>query len=240
VPWATIFFGLDGDFVVVPVAGLISKSYADELRKGIDPSRATPDVKFGNPAAHGSTSHFSVIDRWGNVVAVTQTINTHFGSGLVAQGTGIVLNNQMDDFAAAAGVPNAFGLLGGTANAIAPGKRPLSSMSPTIVSKDGRPRLTIGCAGGPRIITSVVAGIVNVVDFGMTVQEAVDFPRYHSQGPMVWVEKEIAQDVQIALSARGHQVVERAYWSRCQAIAVDSGRLSGAADSRQEGSALGF
>lgn len=234
----------DPDFVTVPVAGLISKGYAEELRKSISPDRAASGVKFGNPAAYGSgsTSHFSVTDRWGNVAAVTQTVNTHFGSGLVAQGTGIVLNNEMDDFAAAAGIPNAFGLLGGAANAIAPGKRPLSSMSPTLVLKDGRPRLTLGCAGGPRIITSVVAAIVNIVDFGMTVQEAVDSPRYHSQGPAVWVEKEVPQDVRDALIARGHTVEERAYWSRCQAISADTaaGRLFGAADSRQEGSALGF
>ncbi len=234
----------DPDFATVPVTGLISKRYAEELRKSISLDRATPEVKFGNPAAYGgaSTSHFSVIDRWGNVVAVTQTINTHFGSGLVAQGTGIVLNNEMDDFAAAAGVPNVFGLLGGTANAIAPGKRPLSSMSPTIILKDGKARLTVGCAGGPRIITSVVAAITNVVDFGMTVQEALDFPRYHSQGPAVWVEKEIPQDVRAGLTARGHKVEERPYWSRCQAISVDpvTGRFFGSADSRQEGSALGF
>ncbi len=234
----------DPDFVTVPAAGLVSKRYAEELRKSISPDRATPEVKFGNPAAYGgtSTSHFSVMDRWGNVVAVTQTINTHFGSGLVAQGTGIVLNNEMDDFAAAAGIPNVFGLLGGTANAIAPGKRPLSSMSPTIVLKDGKVTLTVGCAGGPRIITSVTAAITNVVDFGMTVQEALDFPRYHSQGPAVWVEKEVPQDVRAGLTARGHKVEERPYWSRCQAISVDpaTGQFFGAADSRQEGSALGF
>ncbi len=234
----------DPEFVKIPVAGLLSKRYADELRKGIHPDRATLDVKFGDPAAHerSSTSHFSVVDRWGNVVAVTQTINTFFGSGLVAEGTGIVLNNEMDDFAAAAGVPNAFGLLGGTANAIAPGKRPLSSMSPTIVVKDGAVRLAVGCAGGPRIITSVVTSIVNTIDFGMMAQEAVDFPRYHSQGPAVWVEKEVPQDVRANLAARGHAVEERAYWSRCQAISSDpaTGRLFGAADSRQEGSALGY
>jgi gamma-glutamyltranspeptidase/glutathione hydrolase len=234
----------DPDFVSVPVARLISKRYAEELRKGISRDAATPGVKFGNPAAHGgaSTSHFSIVDRWGNVLAVTQTVNTHFGSGLVARGTGIVLNNQMDDFAAAAGVPNVYGVLGGTANAIAPGKRPLSSMSPTVVVKDGKVRLAVGCAGGPRIITSAVTTILNVVDFGMTVQEALDSPRYHSQGPAVWVEQEVPQDVRAALVARGHTVEERPYWSRCQAVASDpaTGRLFGAADSRQEGSALGY
>ncbi|HEV8437541.1 MAG TPA: gamma-glutamyltransferase [Methylomirabilota bacterium] len=232
----------DPDFVVVPVAGLLSKSYAADRRRDIDPDRATVDVKSGTPRGAGGTSHFSVVDRRGNVVAVTQTINTHFGSGLVAPGTGIVLNNEMDDFAAAAGVPNAFGLLGGAANAIAPGKRPLSSMSPTIVIRDGKPRLAVGCAGGPRIITSVVAAVVNVIDFGMTVQEAVDFPRYHSQGRGVWVEREVPESVREGLIARGHTVEERPHWSRCQAISIDpaTGHLFGAADSRQEGSAAGF
>ncbi len=232
----------DPDFVAVPVAWLVSKSYAGELRKGISPAQATPEVKSGKPGLPGGTSHFSIADRWGNVVAVTQTIDTHFGSGLVAQGTGIVLNNEMDDFTTAPGVPNAFGLLGGAANAIAPGKRPVSSMAPTIVFKDGRPRLAVGCAGGSRIITGVAAALVNVLDFGMTVQEAVDFPRHHSQGSALWVERDVPEDVRTALIARGHLVEERGAWNQCQAISVDptTGRPFGAADRRQQGAASGF
>jgi gamma-glutamyltranspeptidase/glutathione hydrolase len=187
----------------------------------------------------------SVADASGNAVALTQTVNLLFGSGLTVPGTGIVLNNEMDDFSVAPDVPNAFGLIDVRgANAIAPGKRPLSSMTPTIVLKDGKPYLISGSPGGPRIISTTLLTILNVVDFGMTVQEAVAAPRFHHQWvpDALTVERATPRDVIVGLEDRGHVVeVSPRDWSSAQMIVVDpaTGWQLGGSDPRSDGLALG-
>lgn len=174
----------DPAFVQNPVAQLIDKAYAEKLRAAIHPDKAgvSAEIKPGVPPHEGSnTTHYSIVDQAGNAVAVTYTLNDWFGAKVMADGTGVLLNNEMDDFTVKLGVPNMYGLVQGEANAIAPGKRPLSSMSPTIVTRDGKPVLVVGTPGGSRIITTVVHTILNVVDYGMNVQEAVDMPRFHQQ-----------------------------------------------------------
>lgn len=239
----------DPAFYDVPVRGLTSKAYAAALREQIDPARARPsdEIQAGDPARYESpnTVHLSVMDRWGNAVALTQTLNTNFGARVVAGDTGIFLNNEMDDFSAKPGVPNVYGLVGGEANAIQPGKIPLSSMSPTIVTKDGRPVLVLGSPGGSTIITAVLQTIVNVIDFGMDIQEAVDAPRVHDQWlpPILFAERfALAPDVRAALEARGHTIEVRGVMGDVQAIYVDpaTGRLTGAADPRREGGVAGY
>lgn len=176
----------DPDFTPVP-RGLTDAAYAVQLAEKIDPAKATPVPTHGEPPAAGRdifekhTTHFSVIDSDGWAVACTATINYTWGSFVTIPGTGIILNNEMDDFAIHPGVPNVFGLLGGEANAVAPGKRPLSSMSPTIVQKEGQPVLVIGAAGGPTIITQVVLGVVRALDFGLSPQQVLAAPRFHHQ-----------------------------------------------------------
>jgi gamma-glutamyltranspeptidase/glutathione hydrolase len=174
----------DPAFVDNPTARLLSTGHAAEIRAQIHSNRATPSSTLDGPPAaeeHATTTHYSVVDRWGNAVAVTYTINDSFGAKVIAGSTGFFLNDEMDDFTAKPGVPNMFGLVQGKANAVAPGKRPLSSMTPTIVLKDGKPVLVVGTPGGSRIITTVLEVIVNVIDHGMTLQEAVDAPRIHHQ-----------------------------------------------------------
>ena len=174
----------DPDFVKNPLGRLLDKDYAAKVRAAIDPNKAgiSKDIKPGVAPHEGSnTTHYSITDRWGNAVSMTYTLNDWFGAKVMASGTGVLLNNEMDDFTAKIGVPNLYGLVQGEANAIAPGKRPLSSMSPTIVSKDGAPVFVVGTPGGSRIITAVLHTILNVVDYGMNVQEAVDAPRFHQQ-----------------------------------------------------------
>ena len=174
----------DPDFVKNPLDRLLDKDYAAKIRSVIDPAKAgvSKDIKPGVAPHEGSnTTHYSITDQWGNAVAVTYTLNDWFGAKVTAAKTGVLLNNEMDDFTAKVGVPNLYGLVQGEANAIAPGKRPLSSMSPTIVSKDGKPVFVVGTPGGSRIITAVLHTILNVVDYGMNVQEAVDAPRFHQQ-----------------------------------------------------------
>ncbi|GGE22546.1 gamma-glutamyltransferase [Aureimonas endophytica] len=173
----------DPDFVENPVGKLTSKAYAAEIRARIDPYRAgvSDKLKPSGFAEAKETTHYSIIDKDGNAVAVTYTLNGSFGTGKVAAGTGILLNNEMDDFTVKPGVPNLYGLVQGEANAIAPRKSPLSSMSPTIVSKDGKPFMVIGSPGGSRIITITLEAILNVVDHGMDIQEAIDAPRVHHQ-----------------------------------------------------------
>jgi gamma-glutamyltranspeptidase/glutathione hydrolase len=174
----------DPDFVTNPTQRLLDKGYAEKVRSAIDPQKAgvSKDIKPGVAPHEGSnTTHYSIVDKWGNAVSVTYTLNDWFGAKVMASRTGVLLNNEMDDFTSKIGVPNLYGLVQGEANAIAPGKRPLSSMSPTIVSKDGAPVMVLGTPGGSRIITAVLHGILNVVDYGMTVQEAVDAPRFHQQ-----------------------------------------------------------
>ncbi|MBL8756312.1 MAG: gamma-glutamyltransferase, partial [Planctomycetes bacterium] len=204
----------DPDHYAVPVEGLLAKDYLDKLAAGIDQKRRT-EVQPGLPPGakeSDDTTHLSVVDKDGNAVAITTTINSTFGSCLVVDGAGFLLNNEMDDFSAKPGVPNQFGLVGGKANAIAPGKRMLSSMTPTIVAKDGQLRLVLGAPGGGRIITAVLQTLLNVVDHGMPLEQAVRAPRVHHQ----WLPDEIqyealalSPDVRTALQAKGHTLAKR-------------------------------
>jgi gamma-glutamyltranspeptidase / glutathione hydrolase len=231
----------DPAFVKVPVAGLISKRYAAEQRLAIDPERARPAqaIRAGNPAAHegDNTTHFSVVDAEGNAVANTTTLNFFYGLGVVAEGTGILLNNELDDFAAKPGAPNAFGLVGGEANAPGPGKRPLSSMAPTIVTRDGRVFLVTGTHGGSRIITMVAQVILNVIDHRMNIAEAVAAPRVHHQWlpDQVDAERGLSPDTIRLLEARGHRIAVGRTFGSANSILVTPEGLAGAADPRQRG-----
>lgn len=237
----------DTDFVRVPVRGLLSRSYATELVRKISDDHTLPAAQAGpgHPLAHegDNTTHYSVVDALGNVVAVTYTLNTHFGSGIVAEGTGIVLNNEMDDFSAKPGVPNAYGLTGGDANAIQPRKRPLSSMSPTFVLQDGRPWLVTGSPGGARIITTVLQILSNAIDHGMDPAQATAAPRFHQQGipDEIRVEQGFPIDTMALLRQRGQNVVVRAAMGRTQTIQVRDGELLGFSDPRNpDGAAMGY
>ena len=231
----------DPDFVKVPVAALTSKAYAAALRAEIDLDHATPSsrVKPGNLAPHESrqTTHFSVMDREGNAVANTYTLNWSYGSGIVAKGTGILLNNEMDDFSAKPGEPNAFGLLGGEANAVQPGKTPLSSMTPTMLMKDGKVFLVTGSPGGSQIITTVLQTIVNVVDHGMNIQAAANAPRVHHQWwpDELLVERTLSPDTITLLRAKGHAVTATYPIGTTQTILYWDGLFQGAADPRRGG-----
>ncbi len=239
----------DPAFFKVPVSGLISKEYAAKLRQTIDPDRATASsaVKPGTPQTYESaqTTHYSVVDEAGAAVSTTTTINGSYGNGQVVTGAGFLLNNEMDDFSAKPGSPNMFGMVGGAANAIEPRKRMLSSMTPTIVVKDGKPLLVVGSPGGPRIITTVLQVLLNVIDHRMDIQEAVDAPRFHHQ----WLPDELRierqgfpLDVRRALEARGHTIVERADMGDVHAIRIDpkTGIRYGASDPRMDGKTLGY
>ena len=237
----------DPDFVKVPVKGLTSKAYAASLAKGIDPNhaRSAKDIAPGNPMPYESdqTTHYSVMDRDGNMVAVTYTLNTNFGSGIVAPGTGILLNNEMDDFSAKPGVPNVYGLVGGEANAVQAGKRPLSSMTPTLVFKDGKPWLVTGSPGGARIITTVLQQIVNGIDFGMNPAEAASQVRFHDQWlpDELRVEKGFPVDTIRLLREKGQNVVVQAAMGRTQTIERHGDELWGYSDPRNpDGSTLGY
>jgi len=207
-----------------PLDRLLSKDYAAAIRGRIDPDRAPgskPDDAGLAPHEGTETTHYSVADAAGNTVAVTTSLNSYFGARVMAPGTGVLMNDTMDDFTIKLGGANIFGLVQGARNAIAPGKRPLSSMSPTIVARDGRPVLVLGSPGGPRIITSVVQTILNVVDHGMTVQEAVDAPRIHHQWlpDVIYAEPfALSPDTVRLLAARGHKVVVQRPWSAVEAI----------------------
>ena len=179
----------DPDFVKNPIAHLLDKNYATKLRAAIAPQKAavSQELKPGVAPHEGSnTTHYSIVDKWGNAVSVTYTLNDWFGAGVMASKTGVILNDEMDDFTSKIGVPNMYGLVQGEANAIAPGKAPLSSMSPTIVTKDGKVVMVVGTPGGSRIITATLLTMLNVIDYGMTIQEAVDAPRFHQQ----WLPEE--------------------------------------------------
>ncbi len=221
----------DPDFVKVPVDVLTSKDYAERLRKRIEPGKATPSdqVRPGTSfKKEGSnTTHYSVVDRFGNAVAITYTINDYYGSAAAVNGAGFLLNNEMDDFAIKPGVPNLYGLIGGDANAVEPAKRPLSSMSPTIVMKDGQVVMMLGSPGGARIITTVLQVILNVIDYGMTIREAVDAPRVHLQ----WIPDELrieknglSADTMEKLAAMGYKIQVRANMGDVNAIMVDPGK----------------
>ncbi|MDH1255802.1 gamma-glutamyltransferase [Comamonas thiooxydans] len=237
----------DPDFVKIPLKGLISKSYASELAASIKPQQARPgkDIRPGRPQPYESdqTTHYSVVDKAGNAVAVTYTLNTNFGSGIVARGTGILLNNEMDDFSAKPGVANAYGLVGGDANAVQAGKRPLSSMTPTLVLKDGKPVLVTGSPGGARIITTVLQQVVNHIDFGMNPAEAASTPRFHHQWTPdeLRVEKGFSPDTLALLRQWGHKVALKASMGRTQTIEIRDGLLRGASDPRNpDGKTMGF
>lgn len=237
----------DPDFTKVPVTGLTSRAYAQSLLKKINLESATPSaqIKPGQPQPYESeqTTHYSVADRQGNVVATTYTLNLLFGSGIVARGTGITLNNEMDDFSVKPGVPNAFGLIGGDANAIAANKRPLSSMSPTIILKDGQPFLATGSPGGSRIITTTLQIILNVIDHDMNVAEATLTPRIHHQWEpdQLRLEKGISLDTQRLLQQKGQKIVIARPMGRTQTIQVKPDGFEGYSDPRNpDGKTLGY
>lgn len=252
----------DPDFNKIPVAQLTDKKYASAWRETIDPEKATvsKDMKrpeFGDldrmAAAHApalgyessNTTHYSVVDQAGNAVSVTTTLNDTLGSKVMAEGLGFLLNDEMDDFAAKQGVPNAYGLIQGPANSIEGGKRPLSAMTPTIVVKDGKLAYVLGSPGGPKIITTVANILMGVVDYGLDIQQAVAAPRFHHQ----WLPDSIAMekvgfspDTEKALSNLGHKLDFRDYWSDGECIAIDpkTGERLGAPDPRNNGAAAGF
>ena len=260
----------DPDFAKIPVAPLIDKKYAAAWRETIDPVRASPSKDLKRPAVFNEleqyaaahppgtphegqhTTHYSVVDADGNAVAVTTTINDWFGSRVTADGLGFLLNDEMDDFSAKPGVPNSDGLLQGTANAIEPGKRPLSSMAPTIVVHDGKPVLVLGSPGSSKIITTVANVLMGVIDYGMNLQEAVNAPRFHNQWipDVVNVEKWFSPDTVNALEHMGYTVQVGVhdgdsvspYWSDAECIAVDekTGDRLGASDVRSNGKAVGY
>ncbi len=233
----------DSDAVDVPIARLISKDYAAVLRDTIDTRKARPalDIRIGEAprSSGGNTTHFSIVDRDGNAVANTYSLNFNYGLGLVAGSTGIVLNNTLDDFAAKPGAPNAFGLVGGAANAPGPGKRPLSSMTPTIVLKDGAVAYVTGAPGGSRIITSVLQVLVNAIDFKKPIADAVAAPRVHDQWlpDEVQAERTLSAETFRALAARGHKIRTGSAAGSANSIAVTPTGLVGAPDIRAKGAA---
>ncbi len=223
----------DPDFVKNPIERLLDKAYAEKIRAVIDPKKAgiSKDIAPGVAPHEGSnTTHYSIMDRWGNAVAVTYTLNDWFGARVLAGKTGVLLNNEMDDFTIKVGVPNLYGLVQGQANAIAPGKRPLSSMSPTIVSKDGKPVMVLGTPGGSRIITAVAQTLIHAIDYGMTIQEAVDAPRFHQQWLPDVTNIEafgISEDTRQILLAMGHKLGVAQPANHLAAIMVGAPSLNG-------------
>jgi len=233
----------DPAFVTNPLERLLSKAYAASLRDEIEHGRGSPAVGQSGPEKP-ETTHYSIVDGEGNAVAVTYTINGSFGADVVAPGTGFFLNNEMDDFTVKAGVPNLYGLVQGEANSIAPGKRPLSSMAPSLVEKDGRLVFVLGSPGGSRIITAVLEAVMNIVDYGMTPQEAVDAPRLHYQGQpdQVYFEPPgLLPDTVKQLAEHGYKLIEQRPWGAVELIAIAHGRLSGVSDNRRPaGAAVGY
>ena len=228
----------DSDFINVPASGLTSEAYADKLRTLINPDKATPasTIKANNPLPYESdqTTHFSVVDKDGNAIANTYTLNFSYGTGLVADGTGILLNNEMDDFSAKPGVPNGYGLLGGEANAVEANKRPLSSMSPTLVFKDSKPYIVTGSPGGSRIITTVLQVISNVIDHDMNIAEATHAPRIHDQWlpDEIRIEKALNVDTIKKLESMGHKVSPQSAMGSTQSIMLTPNGVYGSSDPR--------
>jgi gamma-glutamyltranspeptidase / glutathione hydrolase len=247
----------DTDFAKVPVAALTNPKFAAERRKTIDPLHASSsrDQGPGNPAPYESpdTTHFTIVDADGNIVTNTYTINDSYGSGVTARGTGILLNNEMDDFTSKVGVANDYGLMQGEANAIQPKKRPLSSMTPTMVLKEGKPLFAIGSPGGPTIINTVLHVIVNVVDFGMDIQQAIDAPRFHHQWQpdmIYWEAFGMSPDTRTMLEKMGHKFRDIPGASRklpsdigdAHGVLIDptTGMRMGGSDARLGGVAVGW
>ena len=236
----------DPEFHRVPVARLLDPKHIASLRASIDPERATPSERIRPArfeAESSQTTHFEVVDAEGNAVSLTHTLNSSYGSGVTVAGLGFLLNNNMDNFAPKPGGPNQYGLIQGEANAIQPGKRPVSSMAPTILAKEGKLYMVVGTPGGPTIPNAVLQTIVNVVDFGMNAQEAVDSPRFHHQWlpDKISMERGFSPDTIALLRSRGHIVETRAASNDVLAIVVNAdGWLEGAADSRREGKAAGW
>ncbi len=255
----------DPDFSKIPVAQLIDKRYGNAWRETIAPRRATPSASLRRPSVFSQldsyagshpqpmsapepdhTTHYSVVDSEGNAVSVTTTLNDAFGSRVTAEGLGFLLNDEMDDFSSKPGVPNMYGLIQGPANAIGPGKRPLSAMTPTIVLKNGKLFLVLGSPGGPTIITTVANVLTGVVDYGLNIQQAANAPRFHDQWMPDRIEVEatgISPDTIGILEHMGHKIkMDPDYWGDAECIAVDdkTGELLGASDGRNEGKAMGY
>jgi gamma-glutamyltranspeptidase / glutathione hydrolase len=253
----------DPDFTKLPVAQLIDKKYAAAWRESINLDRASDSNQLRRPSGFGeldrpaalrplgpvrepeNTTHYSVVDPKGNAVAVTTTLNDSFGSAVTAGKLGFLLNDEMDDFTSKPGVPNGYGLIQSEANAIAPGKRPLSAMAPTIVLKNGKLFLVLGSPGGPRIISTVTNILMGVVDYGLDIKQAVNAPRFHHQWlpDMIFVESVgFSPDTIKLLESRGHKVKAQGYWSDGECIAIDprNGDLLGASDGRGNGRAVGY
>jgi gamma-glutamyltranspeptidase/glutathione hydrolase len=238
----------DSDFVKVPVKGLLDPGYIRARRASINPDQATPSDQLnpGKPAGREGTetTHYSIVDAAGNAVAVTYTLNNGYGSGVSVPGLGFLLNDVMDDFSTKPNTPNLFGLIQGEVNAIEPGKRPLSAMTPTIVVRDGKAFMVLGAPGGPRIITAVLQVLLNVIDFRMNIQDAVDAPRFHHQWKpdKLYLEAGISPDTVALLEDMGHQVdySPGVVLARVNAILSDGGWLQGAADPRWVGKAAGY
>ena len=234
----------DPTFVSNPLERLLSKEYAAAIRAATDAGYTAPAAALQPPKEKAETTHYSVVDAEGNAVAVTYTINGYFGAAVIAPGTGFFLNNEMDDFTVKPGTPNLYGLVQGEANAIAPGKRPLSSMAPTLVEKDGRVFLVLGSPGGPRIITAVLETILNIVDYGMAPQQAIETPRIHHQ----WLPDEVSYErsglspESIAeLAVAGYKLVEQRPWGAVELIEITNDRLYGVSDPRRPaGAAIGY
>jgi gamma-glutamyltranspeptidase/glutathione hydrolase len=257
----SVFLG-DPDFAEIPVAQLIDKKYAAEWRSSIDPNKASVSADLQRPSMvqldqsaalqapyigpeKQNTTHYSIVDEAGDAVAVTTTLNDSFGAHVTLPALGFLLNDEMDDFAAKVGVPNMFGLLQGEANAIAPGKRPLSAMTPTMVVKEGRLLLVLGSPGGPTIITTVANVLTNAVDFGEDIQRAVNAPRFHHQ----WMPDELrveawqlSPDTLALLEKMGHKIRRTNSWGDAECVAIDwkTGERLGASDSRNGGAAVGW
>lgn len=253
----------DPDFARIPVAQLIDKKYGAAWRESINPEHAGKSQDLKRPAIFAeleryaelhqvswsgpepeNTTHYSVVDPEGNAVAVTTTLNDSFGSRVTAEDLGFLLNDEMDDFTSKQGVPNVYGLIQGPANAIGPGKRPLSAMTPTIVTKDGKLFLVLGSPGGPTIITTVANVLMGVIDFGMDIQATVNAPRFHHQWlpDALLVEDRISPDTMRLLETKGHKLKTRHFWGDGECIAVDlaTGERLGASDGRNNGKAVGY
>ncbi|HTM49095.1 MAG TPA: gamma-glutamyltransferase [Bryobacteraceae bacterium] len=236
----------DPDFFRVPYDRLLDRQYLASLRKSIDPDHATPSSRIRSGvlmSREGSdTTHFAVVDQAGNAVAVTVTLNSAFGSGVTVPGLGFVLNNNMDNFAANPGKTNHYGLVQGEANAIEPGKRPVSSMTPTIVVRDGKLLMVVGTPGGPTIVNSVLQALVNVVDFKMNAQDAVSAPRFHHQWypDRLFLEPGFSPDTIALLRSRGHEIEFKGSNNDMMMILTEAGWLQGGVDPRREGKAAGY